>query len=67
VRQLHYRRYEANVSDHRPISAAFELTVKTYDKEARERAKQGVEALWVDEQERLLVQAVEFYVAQRVI
>lgn len=64
IRQLHYRRYEANVSDHRPISAAFSLTVKTLQPESREKQKAVVEAAWIKEQMRLLVAAKEFYVRQ---
>src|ERR1700679_4004622 len=33
VQQRHYKRYEANVSDHRPISAAFTVMVKIFDYE----------------------------------
>jgi hypothetical protein len=64
IRQLHYRRYEANVSDHRPISAAFALTVKSLQPESREKQKAVVEAAWIKEQTRLLVAAKEFYVRQ---
>ena len=67
VRQLHYRRYEANVSDHKPISAAFAVTVKTFDHEAREKAKAILQAKWVDEQERLLIATTKFYVSQALL
>ena len=39
VEQVHYRRWEANVSDHRPISAGFKMSVKSVKKDARERVK----------------------------
>ncbi|KAF8994335.1 Endonuclease/exonuclease/phosphatase [Cyathus striatus] len=61
VRQVHYRRYEANVSDHRPVSAAFRITVKSLRRERREEIKRDIEGLWVVEQGRLLNDAREFY------
>ncbi|KAH9483207.1 putative inositol polyphosphate 5-phosphatase C9G1.10c [Psilocybe cubensis] len=67
VRQLHYRRYEANVSDHRPISAAFSITAKTYDRETREKTKAALEAEWANEQKRLLAAVTSFYVKQALI
>lgn len=67
IHQLHYRRYEVNVSDHRPISAAFSITVKTFDKEARERAQVGLEKKWVEEQRRLLNLLQKFYKSQALI
>jgi len=67
VQQLHYKRYEANVSDHRPISAAFSVTVKSFDYEARENSKALLQAQWLERQEKLLVAAREFYVSQALI
>jgi len=67
VQQLHYKRYEANVSDHRPISAAFAITVKSYDYEAREKSKALLQARWLEQQEKLLAVAREFYVSQALI
>ena len=64
VHLMHYRRYEVNVSDHRPISAAFSLTVKTFDNEKREKTKAILQARWVEEQERLLSIITGFYVSQ---
>ncbi|KAJ7062834.1 Endonuclease/exonuclease/phosphatase, partial [Mycena amicta] len=62
VQQLHYRRYEANVSDHRPVSAAFKFTVKSIRHEVRQKAKAEVQIQWVAEQERLLSVSRDFYV-----
>ncbi|KAJ7124539.1 Endonuclease/exonuclease/phosphatase [Mycena epipterygia] len=62
VQQLHYRRYEANVSDHRPVSAAFKFTVKSIRHEIRQKAKAEVQIRWATEQERLLSVARDFYV-----
>ena len=67
ARQLHYKRYEANVSDHRPISAAFVIKVKNIDYEARENLKGLLQAQWLERQEKLLVAAREFYVSQALI
>lgn len=67
VHQLHYQRYEANVSDHRPISAAFKVTIKSIKHELRQQVKTHVQATWVDEQTRLLTAAKQFYVKQALI
>ncbi|EIN04344.1 DNase I-like protein [Punctularia strigosozonata HHB-11173 SS5] len=67
VRQLHYQRYEPNVSDHRPVSAAFEMTVKKVDREARAQIKTEVQALWQHEEHRLLAVARNFYIDQRLL
>ncbi|KAF7354642.1 IPPc domain-containing protein [Mycena sanguinolenta] len=53
VQQLHYKRYEANVSDHRPVSAAFNFTVKRIRHDVRQKAKTEIQAQWTTEQERL--------------
>lgn len=37
VRQLEYRRHEVRVSDHRPVSSAFEMRIKTIRQDARSR------------------------------
>lgn len=67
VKQLNYQRWEANVSDHRPISAGFTVTVKSVRHELRARAKAEVEALWVERQRGLLLAARDYYVAQALI
>lgn len=67
VQQLHYKRYEANVSDHRPISAAFVVKVKKFDLEGRERKKALLQARWLEQQEKLLADAREFYTSQALI
>ncbi|PPQ74266.1 hypothetical protein CVT24_001189 [Panaeolus cyanescens] len=67
VQQLHYQRYEVNVSDHRPISAAFSLTVKTFDAELREKAKRTLMLRWADEQEQYLATATKFYATQELL
>ncbi|KAG5643240.1 hypothetical protein DXG03_001289 [Asterophora parasitica] len=67
VTQLHYQRYEVNVSDHRPISAAFAVTVKSIKHDVRQQVKAAVQAGWVEEQTRLLGLAKQFYVRQALI
>ncbi|TDL18444.1 DNase I-like protein [Rickenella mellea] len=67
VNLLHYQRYEANVSDHRPISAAFRVTIKAVDQEKRARIKEDVDELWLVHQHELLFAAREFYVTQEII
>ncbi|KAJ3979934.1 Endonuclease/exonuclease/phosphatase [Lentinula detonsa] len=62
VKQLHYQRYEVNVSDHRPISAAFNITVKRTRHEIREKKKAEVQMQWTVLQEKLLMEAREFYI-----
>jgi hypothetical protein len=67
VKQLHYRRWEANVSDHRPISAGFTVTVKSVRHELRAVAKAEVHGFWVEHQTKLLRAAKEYYVSQALI
>ncbi|KAJ7775743.1 DNase I-like protein [Mycena maculata] len=67
VQQLHYRRYEASVSDHRPISAGFKFTVKSIRHEVRQKAKAEVQIMWATEQEQRLSTARDFYVEQALI
>lgn len=64
VHQLHYRRYEANVSDHRPISAGYSVTVKSVDQDTRSSVKAGVEGEWMQKQYGLLIVARDFYISQ---
>lgn len=67
VQNLHYQRYEANVSDHRPISAAFRVTVKSVDHDVRAHVKSEVETLWLEQQLSLLSQARAFFVEQAIL
>ena len=67
VVQYRYRRYEATISDHRPVSAAFAVTVKAVRHDARMREKENVQAMWAELQAALLDGAKEFYVANAVI
>lgn len=67
VMQTGYRRYEANVSDHRPISASFSLTIKTIDRVEREKRKQETKRMWIGVEERLLECSRQFYVSQMLL
>jgi hypothetical protein len=62
VLQTQYRRWEANISDHRPISAVFNLTVKSINPASRAHVKNNVEKEWADLQQRLLWDLQRFYV-----
>lgn len=64
VEQLHYRRWEANVSDHRPISAGFLMTVKSINPQNRSHVKQETVAAWTEYEKALLGAAYHFYVSQ---
>lgn len=67
VRTLHYKRYEVDVSDHRPISAAFAVTVKKHDDEAREAVKGEVQRQWKEREASLLFDVREFYERQCIL
>ena len=67
VQQLHYRRYEANVSDHRPISAGFRMTIKSVSEEPRNQAKTELEARWAEHEKTLLAAAQQFFIDQAMI
>lgn len=67
VEQLHYQRYEPDISDHRPISAAFRVLVKSVDHEARAKMSVDVEAQWSVREMQLLVSARDFYTEQLVL
>jgi hypothetical protein len=47
-----YRRYEVNVSDHRPISARFEVLVKSVRRDVYEDVRKEVEGMWGVEKRR---------------
>ena len=64
VEQLHYRRYEPDISDHRPISAAFRVLVKSIQQDARSKMKEEVRAQWSMREMQLLVDAQAFYAEQ---
>lgn len=67
VEQVHYRRWEANVSDHRPISAAFKIRVRRVKTEARARVRAEATAEWRHVEQRLLCEAMQYYIDQKMI
>ncbi|KAI0666162.1 DNase I-like protein [Trametes maxima] len=67
VTQLHYRRWEPNVSDHRPISAAFRMTVKQVNHEQRAHVKAEAEERWKEVERERLGAALQHYVDQQMI
>jgi hypothetical protein len=64
VTPLHYRRYEPTISDHRPVSAGFEINVKSLRKDERAVVKHDVIQEWEVYQVHLLQQVEEFYSKQ---
>ncbi|KDQ07757.1 hypothetical protein BOTBODRAFT_119643 [Botryobasidium botryosum FD-172 SS1] len=67
VEVLHYKRHEANVSDHRPISAGFRVIIKAIDSEARAAVKaQVIEELHANQQ-GILLQIHDFYAKQLLV
>jgi endonuclease/exonuclease/phosphatase family metal-dependent hydrolase len=57
VRVRSYGRHEVRASDHRPVSAAFDVGVKRVDADKRDDARRAVAALWRDAERRLLADA----------
>ena len=64
---LHYRRYEVNVSDHRPVSAAFRVRVKRVDIAKRERVKRDVEVMWSSKSVEVLADVRAWYAQLKVV
>jgi endonuclease/exonuclease/phosphatase family metal-dependent hydrolase len=67
VEQLHYRRYEPDISDHRPVSAAFRVLVKSIRQDARSKMKEEVRSQWSMREMQLLVEAQTFYTEQLIL
>jgi hypothetical protein len=59
---LNYKRYEPTVSDHRPISASFRLTIKSIDPDKYLISRQAVEKEWFKKEADWLHQ-LEAYIA----
>lgn len=59
-----YRRWEVDASDHRPVSAAFDMTVKKVHHDQRERERREVMRSWDALAQTLLGEAQEWYVSQ---
>ncbi|SCV69412.1 BQ2448_2432 [Microbotryum intermedium] len=56
-----YRRWEVNVSDHRPVSAAFNLRIKRIIPDKRALVWHEVEKAWKGVEESRLSEAKEYY------
>lgn len=61
VKSLHYQRYEVDVSDHRPVSASFEVIIKSINSEVQSKLKVELQRQWVWEKRKLLEKARDFY------
>ncbi|QRW16208.1 endonuclease/exonuclease/phosphatase family protein [Rhizoctonia solani] len=61
VQYEHYKRYEPNVSDHRPVSGGFRVKVKSVNRDAWNDVKARVEEEWQGRQDQLLWASQEFY------
>ncbi|KPV75724.1 uncharacterized protein RHOBADRAFT_13733 [Rhodotorula graminis WP1] len=61
VTPLHYQRYEVNVSDHRPISAAFDLQVKHINSDKRAAVWSEVERAWFSVESEIIDEARRWY------
>ncbi|KAJ7581477.1 Endonuclease/exonuclease/phosphatase [Mycena floridula] len=67
VKQLHYKRYEINVSDHRPISSAFEITVKKVRHDMMRDIRETIKKMWGEEQEEILKFVKGYYTREQLI
>ncbi|GEM09551.1 inositolor phosphatidylinositol phosphatase [Rhodotorula toruloides] len=65
VTPLHYKRYEVNVSDHRPISAAFDMQIKRIDSKKRAAVWTEVENAWFSVETLALEEARRYYAEAR--
>lgn len=61
VRCLEYRRWEATISDHRPVTGVFEVKIKAADQKGRQKVEDEVKGKWRELEARLLGTAVMFY------
>ncbi|GAA6006332.1 uncharacterized protein JCM10292_002652 [Rhodotorula paludigena] len=61
VTPLHYQRYEVNVSDHRPISAAFDVQIKQINSDKRAAVWHEIENAWFSVEGTILDEARQYY------
>ena len=59
ITPINYRRYEVDLSDHKPISAGFKLTVKSVDKALMARVRAEVTEEWARKEADLLDKMAE--------
>lgn len=62
VRLRQYRRFEPDVSDHRPVSASFRMTVKSVRQNDRAGVKSEMVGVWRGRERALVEDAKAFYV-----
>lgn len=51
---MDYRRYEPTVSDHKPVSAGFNMKVKSIDKLRMQEVRAGIMEEWAKKEGELL-------------
>lgn len=61
VRNIFYKRYEPNISDHRPVCGGYTVEIKKVQHVERAKQLQIVQSLWVKEERNLLDAAQAFY------
>jgi hypothetical protein len=61
VRNISYRRYEPNISDHRPVCGGYIVEIKKVQHAERAKQLQIVKSLWVKEERRSLDRVQAFY------
>lgn len=61
VSNTHYKRYETTISDHRPISAGFSITLKAVDDNRMSMVRKQVMAEWAKTESELLQKMEEIY------
>ncbi|PWN50981.1 DNase I-like protein [Violaceomyces palustris] len=61
IQNLEYRRWETTISDHRPVSAIFQATIKRIDPKAREIVRSQLLKAWEEIEADLLGKAKLFY------
>ena len=61
IRSLSYRRFEPTVSDHRPVSAGLQITLKRVDVEKSRQVKADVGEQWASREVELLGKMAEVF------
>ena len=61
VQNIFYRRYEPNISDHRPVCGGYTVEIKKVQHAERAKQLQIAKSLWVKEERNLLDEAQAFY------
>ena len=61
VKNICYKRYEVDISDHRPVSGGFDIVIKHIDREVQAKIKSEIQRDWIQEKAFLLESAEKFY------